>query len=447
MIYSELNMDGLVGPTHHYAGLALGNMASVKHSHRLANPRAAALQGLDKIELAHRLGIKQAILPPHQRPHQQLLSQLGFSGTLAQQLQQVHQANPDLLSACFSAASMWTANMATLTPSIDSTDHKLHITPANLVQHLHRSIETDFSARLLKYIFADEKYFTHHEPLYRSVTMSDEGAANHSRICHTHASAGIHLFVYGKRTLPSNNHLAKSKRFPARQTFEASTTIARRHCLSGDNSLFWQQNPRAIDAGVFHNDVIAVANENLMLLHESAFVDQASNLRALREKINFPVHIIEVKQHDVPLSTAVSSYMFNSQIITSPNGRMVMLAPQQCQTQDNTRHFIEALVADSSNPIDSICYQNLQQSMQNGGGPACLRLRVVLSADELQHMHQGIIVTDALLSQLRAWVQKNYRDRLQHDDLIDPNLIDETYHALDELSQLLQLGSIYPFQE
>ncbi|MDX2347040.1 MAG: N-succinylarginine dihydrolase, partial [Legionella sp.] len=28
----ELNLDGLVGPTHHYAGLAYGNTASLAHA-------------------------------------------------------------------------------------------------------------------------------------------------------------------------------------------------------------------------------------------------------------------------------------------------------------------------------------------------------------------------------------------------------------------------------
>lgn len=44
----ELNMDGLVGPTHNYAGLAPGNIASLNYASVASNPQAAALQGLKK---------------------------------------------------------------------------------------------------------------------------------------------------------------------------------------------------------------------------------------------------------------------------------------------------------------------------------------------------------------------------------------------------------------
>ncbi len=41
---------------------------------------------------------------------------------------------------------------------------------------------------------------------------------------------------------------------------------------------------------------------------------------------------------------------------------------------------------------------------------------------------------------------RRYRDRLAESDLADPKLIGESRTALDELTRILQLGNVYPFQ-
>ena len=84
--------------------------------------------------------------------------------------------------------------------------------------------------------------------------------------------------------------------------------------------------------------------------------------------------------------------------------------------------------------------------MRNGGGPACLRLRIVLNDNELQAMHQGILVDNNLLDTLESWVKRHYRTELRADSLDDPSLLTESYTAIDDLTALLKLGSIYPFQ-
>lgn len=61
-------------------------------------------------------------------------------------------------------------------------------------------------------------------------------------------------------------------------------------------------------------------------------------------------------------------------------------------------------------------------------------------------MHQGVLVNDTLLDRLEVWVKRHYRTQLQANDLRDPLLIDECLSALDELSSLLNLGALYPFQ-
>ena len=146
MTYSgEINFDGLIGPTHNYAGLSQGNLASQKNLHQTSNPQAAALQGLDKMRLIMEQGIPQGFFLPHERPHLPTLRKLGFGGTDEEVINQVAKKNPALLKNIYSASSMWAANAATFSPSIDSYDQNIHITPANLNSMFHRSIAVSYT--------------------------------------------------------------------------------------------------------------------------------------------------------------------------------------------------------------------------------------------------------------------------------------------------------------
>jgi len=91
-------------------------------------------------------------------------------------------------------------------------------------------------------------------------------------------------------------------------------------------------------------------------------------------------------------------------------------------------------------------FLNLRESMQNGGGPACLRLRVPLSEDELEQMHPGVRLSASLTLQLRDWVSRWYPETLHEDDLADPALLRSVRDALQELTDLLAIGPVYPFQ-
>ncbi|HRD70088.1 MAG TPA: N-succinylarginine dihydrolase [Legionella sp.] len=442
----ELNMDGLVGPTHHYAGLAAGNIASTTNALSISNPQAAARQGLEKMRLLFNMGIKQAVLPPHQRPNLTLLRQLGFQGNTEKLLYNAHKNAPELLSACYSASSMWTANAATVSASADTQDQKVHFTAANLISNLHRHQEAEFSQTLLKYIYSNEDYFRHHEVLPRSSVTGDEGAANHNRICKSHNEPAINLFVYGKQALHRGSQVLEPVKYPARQTKEASEAIARSHLLHSEQVIFACQNPAAIDQGVFHNDVISVANESVFFTHENAFYNQRAVLDDLRNKALFPITIIELTKDQLSITDAVSSYLFNSQLITMPNQEMVLIAPAECQNNPRVKRCIDDVLSNNTNPITQVFYLDLKQSMRNGGGPACLRLRVPLTDNELQAMHQGILIDNQLLDTLDAWVLKHYRTELSSADLPDPELMYSSFRALDELTQILKLGSIYPFQ-
>jgi succinylarginine dihydrolase len=444
----EANFDGLVGPTHNYAGLAYGNPAAMEHALNRSNPRAAVLQGLEKMKLLWDLGLVQGILPPHERPDVKTLRRLGFRGADSKVLSAAARESPSLFAAAFSASSMWAANSATVSPSSDAQDARVHVTPANLMTHFHRSIETEFTARVFRRIFHHATAFVHHPPLLAAAHFSDEGAANHTRLCSSYGSGGVEVFVYGRSAFSFDDNLPGV--FPARQTLEASAAIARLHLLDPAATVFLRQNPDAIDAGVFHNDVISVGNQNVFWCHAQAFANanQAMGLlkRAYYRVCGEELALIEVSPDQVSLGDAVKTYLFNSQLVTLPDSGMALIAPQESAENPHTAGLLAEIAADKSNPITSIHYVNTRQSMKNGGGPACLRLRVVLTRQEKALTHQGVYLTDDLYRRLVAWGNRYYRDRLEPSDLLDPALPLESKAALDSLTHILDLGSIYDFQ-
>jgi succinylarginine dihydrolase len=437
----ETNFDGIPGPTHNYAGLSPGNLASLAHSNQPSNPKKAALEGLAKMKFLADLGVSQAVLPPHERPDIFTLKRLGFTGTDTQVLNAA-RAFPWLLASCGSASAMWAANAATVSPSTDTSDGRVHFTPANLATQFHRSLEPAMTAAVLKKIFADESAFARHDPLPGSPLFFDEGAANHVRLSSSHGDKGLEIFVFGRRA--AGNDDATPARFPLRQSCEASESIARLHQLDLKATLFFQQNPEAIAAGAFHNDVVAVGNLNVLLYHARAFREKIAD--PIREWFkNNACHLIEVPESEVPLTDAVSSYLFNSQIVSLPDQTMALIAPTESRDNPRARKFLEEL-PNRNTPIRRVHFVDVRQSMNNGGGPACLRLRVQLDDRERSLVNRAIFLTDALYESLKSWVNRRYRDRLTPSDLADPKLLDESRRALDELTGMLKLGSVYRFQ-
>jgi len=446
-IAHEYNFDGLIGPTHNYAGLSPGNLASSSHKGAVSHPKLAALQGLAKMKLLAELGVKQVVLPPQERPDLFLLWQMGFQDDdEAVRIERAWREAPHILAAACSASSMWAANMATVSPSSDTQDHLPHLTTANLISNLHREREASMSWFILRKIFPAE-FFRVHRALRPSLPCSDEGAANHTRLCGAHGDGGIEIFTYGVDH--HNREACHPQKFFARQSRDASAAIARLHRLHPDDTFFVQQHPAAIDAGVFHNDVIAVGHRDFFLCHERAYVDQESFLPEVsarfQERSGKPLGVIQVREDEVPLKDAVASYLFNSQIVSLHDDSMAIVCPIECMEHESTRRFLDDLLSRDT-PIRQRHVVDLQQSMHNGGGPACLRLRIVLTESEAKAMHQGVIWSLALHEQLVAWVNNHYRDELRADDLRDVRLIREGRDALDELTKILDLPGLYDFQ-
>jgi succinylarginine dihydrolase len=440
----EVNFDGLVGPTHNFAGLSFGNVASRQHGGRTASPKKAALQGLEKMKALVAMGMKQAILPPHERPHLPSLRKLGFQGKdEAAILASAAALAPNLLASVSSASNMWVANAATVSPFPDAADGRTHFTPANLISMTHRSIEPQMTAKILKAIFKGDSY-AHHCPLPATPAFSDEGAANHTRLCSEYGESGVEFFVYG---VSARSSRLGPKKYPARQTREAFEAIARSHQLDPKNSVFAQQNPQAIDAGVFHNDVISVGNRELLFFHEKAFLNTDEVKRDLDKAMGAgSMSYIEVPSASVSLEDAVTSYLFNSQLLSVPNTEgSVMIVPAECAANAAVKSYLDELEASQAG-VNKVVYYDLGQSMSNGGGPACLRLRVVMSPEQIKAMQARVFLDDELIADLEAWINGNYRDELHPDDLADPSLLIESRTALDELTSILNLGSIYEFQ-
>lgn len=438
----EHNFDGLVGPTHNYGGLSLGNLASTRHGNQVSHPREAALQGLEKMRYVASLGVGQAVLPPHPRPSLSRLRKLGFHGSDEEVLAQA-AASPDqgqLLRLCASAAAMWTANAATVAPSEDTADGRLHLTVANLRQMFHRELEGETTFRILRAIFADPRRFAVHEPLPGGLQLSDEGAANHTRL-KTPGHAAVHLFAWGRKGFDASS----AAKFPARQTLEASQAVARLHRLEPTRCLFPRQSPEGIEAGAFHTDVLGVGNGGFLMMHERAFVDGQTWIETLRGLLGEGFSSVVASERELSSGDAVASYVFNSQLLSLPDGTMAVVAPTEARDTPAAKAFLDR-VMNEANPVAAVHYLDLRQSMNNGGGPACLRLRVPLTDEERGAIGANVLWTPALHQSLTDWVKRHYRDRLQPSDLSDPALARESMAALDELTQILSLGSVYDFQ-
>ena len=413
---TEINFDGIIGPSHNYAGLSPGNIASANNAGALSQPRAAALQGIAKMRANMALGLHQGFFMPLDRPNTGWLAQLGCD---------IASAAPHLRAAAFSASSMWAANAATVSPAPDTADGRCHMTVANLVTMPHRSHEWTGTLAQLRLAFADSRHFAVHPPV--AAPFGDEGAANHMRLCAGHGSAGVEIFVYGKTGGP----------FPARQHGESGKAIARLHGLAPDRALFIQQSETAIAAGAFHNDVVAVANEHVLFAHEQAFEDRDAAYAAIRAA--FPaVQIVEVPACAVSLADAIRSYLFNAQLVSLPDGGHALVLPSEAQEVPAVWQWLEAMVA-GNGPIRRLVPVNVRQSMANGGGPACLRLRVVADPATVD---LRFIATPERLDRIEPVIAKHWPEQIAPDDLADPALADTIRSARLALLTALDLGEL-----
>lgn len=441
---AEVNFDGLVGPTHNYAGLSEGNLASARNRDTVARPRDAALQGIAKMRRLRTLGLVQGVLPPHERPNIKWLRSLGFTGADGDVWSRAWREEPVVARAALASSAMWAANAATISPSADSADGRLHASVANLQTMLHRILEGEQTERTLRRLMPDERRFAVHPALTPHDALSDEGAANHMRMAASAGARGVEIFIYGRKAGEPRAG------FPARQTLEACTALARRHGLAPERTIFARQAAAAIDAGAFHNDVVAVAHETVLFHHEDAFEDKAALYAELHTKSAglFEPVFVETPRAEVSLEDAVSSYLFNSQLVRLPgHTHLTLIAPTEVRENNRTAAFVRAMTSAPNSAIGAVEYVEVRESMRNGGGPACLRLRVVMTEQERSSAAAGFFLDDRLADALEHWIHRHYREELAPADLGDPALVREVHSALDELTRILPLGGdFYSFQ-
>lgn len=412
---TEINFDGIVGPSHNYAGLSLGNIASASHKGEASFPRAAALQGVAKMRANMALGLPQGFLLPLPRPNSSLLHELAVDGA----------TDRALLAAAWSASSMWTANAATVSPAPDTADGRCHLTPANLVTMLHRGQEWRETQRQLKIAFGDDRHFMVHDAVPPS--FGDEGAANHMRLCEAHDAPGVEAFVYGK----------PGGRFPARQHEQASRAVARLHGLDPARCVFIEQNSEAIAAGAFHNDVVAVANGRVLFTHARAFADQQGAYDAIRAC--FPVlEVIEVPEAAVSLAEAIRTYLFNAQLLTLPDGGMALVVPEECRESAAVWRWCEGMLA-TNGPIRRVIPVDVRQSMANGGGPACLRLRVVADPATVD---QRFLLDEAKAQRIEAVIAEMWPETIVPQQIGEPALARQVRDAREALLGVLGLDEL-----
>ena len=415
MAVREVNFDGIVGPSHNYAGLSPGNLASTRNAGHLSYPRDAALQGIEKMRANLRIGLSQGIFVPPPRPDRRWLSALGCDYA---------EADPVLAANAMSASSMWSANAATVSPAPDTADGKCHLTVANLKSMPHRSHEWPDTLAQLRLAFAAPS-FEVHQPV--PVAFGDEGAANHMRLAPSHGEPGFEIFVYGVGGGP----------FPARQHLEASRAIARLHGLDRDRTYFAQQSDRAIAAGAFHNDVVAVANGRVLFAHEHAFADKAALIRWCSERLE-DFDYVEVSEADVPLSDAIRSYLFNSQLVTLDSGETALIAPTECRDTPSVKSWIDGHLA-SNGAIRRVEFVDVRQSMANGGGPACLRLRVQCEPGDVD---PRFLVDDGKLDRIADIIRRNWPAEVHSDELQSPQFVKSVVGARAALLEILDLGHL-----
>jgi succinylarginine dihydrolase len=452
----EVNFDGLVGPTYNHAATAPGgpgNLASAFSRGRPSNPRAAALEGLKKAKTVMRLGIRQAVLPPLVRPNLARLFRMGLIkdkallhaddfDALARHLADRAAAAPHLLAAAFSGSSIWAANSATVSPSPDTDDQRVHFTPANQSRSYHRSQEAEETFGLLTQVFGDSEHFVCHDPLPSTYQIGDEGAANHLRLTTRHGTRGMNVFVYGRGGF--EEPAAGQKYFP-RQTLEASRAVARLHGLDASSTYYVCQNPDAIDAGVFHNDVIATANLDVLFYHELAFADPVRAVSDLKEgfraltKGKAALRTIEVSKEDISLGDAATSYLFNSQLLTDRAGKMVLIAPRHCQYVDSVRRCLDRIKERSGGTISRHEFIDVPSSMRNGGGPACLRLRVVLTPAQQNAINGRVMLDDELLRELTDLVEADYPTEVDERTFVDASFLKTCFDIARNIYKILGL--------
>jgi succinylarginine dihydrolase len=140
----------------------------------------------------------------------------------------------------------------------------------------------------------------------------------------------------------------------------------------------------------------------------------------------------------VPIGDAIRSYLFNSQLVTPPDGAMTLVAPTECRETPSVAAWIERHLA-SNGAIRRVNFVDVRQSMANGGGPACLRLRVACDPAEVD---TRFLVDEAKLDRLAGLVAARWPEEIVSSEIQSAALIADIERARLSLLDLLGLSEL-----
>ena len=344
----QVFIDTIPGPTNHFGGHAVGNIASMNSKNNILNPQKAALEWLEKVKKVAMIGGNQFVLPPQRRP--------------------LTHKKKTLTQSDISSSFIWMANAGLFIPRIDTQLENNQFIPANMKQSEHRNIEHPFHQYWLKKILKYSKCNFH-----KILDINDEGSANSIRLWHKKNQCGVNIFVYGK----------PNARYPIRQSKSSCEKII--NITKPRHYILLEQTKEAIDAGVFHNDVIAFGFKNTIICHEKAFSNQKQELKKLKKiftnSLNAPLNIVEIANNSLSLNAAVKTYLFNSQVIEI-NNKFELICPIEVKENPNSYKITEKWVTNGL--FNKVHFVNIKSSLKNGGGPACLRLCLYLNDNEVK---------------------------------------------------------------
>ena len=113
---------------------------------------------------------------------------------------------------------------------------------------------------------------------------------------------------------------------------------------------------------------------------------------------------------EVPLADAIRSYLFNAQLVTPPGGEQTLIVPTEARETPSVWRWIERHVA-GNGPIRRVEVVDVRQSMANGGGPACLRLRVVADPATVD---PRFLVDEAKLDRIGEVIARHWPEQIHH---------------------------------
>lgn len=376
---NQVFIDCMPGPTSHFGGHSIGNIASMTSKNMPSNPKKAAIEWLDKVSLVQSLGAKQIVLPPHRRPL-------------------IHHANHPRLEN-LSSGFIWMANAGHFIPATDTTLHAHQFIPANMKSGHHRKNEHRFHAYWIKQIL---KNINHH--IHSPLRACDEGAANAIRLWKNNQS--IFILVHGH----------PKTAFPSRQSKDSFNEL--QSLVKLKNLIILQQKSKAIDHGVFHNDVISFGFKNVLFCHEHSFEDQKNQLYQLNQLFlnttKSKLHIIQINEQDLPLTECIDTYLFNSQVILI-NNKITLLSPKAAKRNEKSFKIIQEWIANDY--IHDVKFIDINSSLMNGGGPACLRLCIYLLDSEIHAIPRQFWLTSKKINELKQIIETKYPSSLDLSDI------------------------------